>query len=173
MGNCPACFHDTTIHHNSNDDEDGREAVESVNISMDTTNGKHFHHPLFPHEHHKACVKTATKKVRFADEVELISSVEEEEPIVHNNVSSDELCIKEGSQLSGTLKVRVVITKKQYTELMSPTSTPRQREQNDALIESMLAPLLSPQSHLNDQACRDQNPNLVHKAVVSLQPLIY
>ena len=160
MGNCPACF---------NGDEG--EAVESVKEVMETsTNGQPFGYPL-PHGH-KACVKTVIKKVRFADEVELISSSEKEQPITSNNMS-EELHMKEGSELSGIVKVRVVITKKQYTELMSPTSTAHQKQQNDALIESMLAPLLSLKPHHSDHTCRDQNPNLAQRRTLPVQPLIF
>ena len=81
--------------------------------------------------------------------------------------------MKEGSELSGIVKVRVVITKKQYTELMSPTSTAHQKQQNDALIESMLAPLLSLKPHHSDHTCRDQNPNLAQRRTLPVQPLIF
>jgi hypothetical protein len=175
MGNCPACFYDTTIHHNSNEDDGRREAAEAVTVAMETPDGKHLQCPVTPPEQLKGCLQSPKKKVRFADEVELIScaAAAEEEPIISNRIPSDKFCIKEGNQLSGTMKVRVVITKKQYTQLMSPTSTARQREQSDALIESMLAPLLSPKPHQNVQACRDRDPNLVHQPLASLQPFIY
>lgn len=88
------------------------------------------------------------KKVRFADEVVLISSANQlinpvsKEDYKSLKVQNEELSHNQ----NGVVRLKVVISKKQLTELMSPTTTDKEA---DALMEKMIAPLLSPNSSIN------------------------
>lgn len=88
------------------------------------------------------------KKVRFSDEVVLISSANQ---LINPVSNEDNRSLKvQNEELShnqnGVVRLKVVISKKQFTELMSPRTPDKEA---DALMEKMIAPLLSPNSSIN------------------------
>eukprot|EP00250_Pteridium_aquilinum_P013820 c21592_g1_i2 orf=500-1333(-) len=76
--------------------------------------------------------------------------------VLEEEVSS--LREESGYKVKGVVRLKVVISKKQLTELMSPTTTEKQA---DALMEKMIAPLLSPQSSSNKSEALMHNGALI------------